>query len=83
MLDVLPRVSGAVGSEGEGMKGIPVSYVVVPTSGFVVLRVMGEHPNKKELVKAVRAGTVKGVRVRVPTQVVWSKAIVKRRMVRT
>lgn len=67
---------------GSGMKGMPVSYVVVPTSGFVVLRVMGEHPNKRELVKAVRAGKVKGVRVRVPTQVVWSKVIVKRRMIK-
>jgi hypothetical protein len=55
-----------------------VSYVVVPKTEMVVLRVAGHHPNKRRLVEAVRSGAVEAVRVRNPSRTLWSKARVKR-----
>jgi hypothetical protein len=64
------------------VKGVPVSYVVVPRMQYVILRVMGEHPNKRELVRAVREGRVSGGRVRSSSEMQWSKAVVRREVVR-
>jgi hypothetical protein len=59
----------------------PVSYVVVPRTEWVVLRVPGHPANKRALVEAVRSGRQVAARVRTAAKVLWSKARVKREYV--
>jgi hypothetical protein len=62
----------------------PVTYVVVPQIGHVILRVVGHPKNKRELVLAVRGKLVPYGNVRtVGNKLLWSKAKVRKEFVRT
>ena len=64
------------------MGDVKVSYVVVPRMEYVILRVAGDHPSKKRLVEDVRSGRVSGQRVRSDAVLLWSKARVKREVLK-
>jgi hypothetical protein len=60
-----------------------VTYVVVPRTEYVILRVVGHPKNKKELLLAVRGKRVAYGKVRsAGSRMLWSKARVKKEFVR-
>lgn len=60
----------------------PLTYIVVPRMEWMVLRVAGHHSNRRKLVAAVRSGAMAAARVRNVSQVLWSKARVRKEVVR-
>ena len=61
----------------------PVTYVVVPRTEYVIMRVVGHPKNKKELLLAVRGNRVAYGKVRsAGSKMLWSKARVKKEFVK-
>lgn len=61
----------------------PVTYVVVPKTEYVILRVEGHPKNKRELLLAVRGKRVPYGKVKTAGgRLLWSKARVRKEFVR-